>query len=112
MLLAHRIEPLDQARDDILFPLSHGSDVQLRLAEVDSHRLAVCGRVQCFGHGEKRLRGNATAVQADATEPRFTIHDRRIDTVARRAKRSVVAARPAADDEQIGFQREFTNNHE
>src|SRR3954452_2468938 len=62
--------------------------------------LGVFGVMVDFRRAQKRLCRNAAPVQADAAEM-LALHHRRLETELRGADRRDIAARPAADDEDV-----------
>ena len=94
-----------------MLPRAHGRHVELGFAEVDAHRFTQGGGVKGFSHRKIGLRGNTAAMQTDAAQGAVAFDDGGSDSVRGRPERGVIASRPAADHQQVGFLREFTDHH-
>src|SRR6185369_5723088 len=102
-LLGQALEALRQAPDDRLLPAAQPVDVDLRLAERDPLALALLGLGDHARDVEQRLGRDAADVEADPAEPLVALDEDDLQAEVRGAERGRVAARPGAEDDDLGM---------
>ena len=100
-----------QLRHGLVLALEHGGQVQFDLA--DEHAVAgrfLLGKREVVTGVEQRLAGDAADVQAGAAEGLAAFDEGSFQAELRAANRRDVAARAAADDNEIKFRHGDTGN--
>src|ERR1700722_8502399 len=102
-LLQKAADPASEARDDRILPGDRAGEIELRRPDREPNGVERSRRAQAMrraGGVDQRLRGNAADVEARSAEPAGFDEDR-VEAKLAGADRGDVAARAAADDENL-----------
>ena len=96
------LDALGERRDDVVFPLHHGGEIERHAADMDAVLGELVARLFILvARFEQGLRGNAAHAQAGAAELLLLLDDGRLHAKLRRPDRSHVATRAATDHHEI-----------
>ena len=102
VFLEQERDALDVAIDALVLELHHGSEIELRLAELDAHLVEqVAGLFVALGRVQQRLRGNASDIEAGTAEGVVLLHHRHLHAELGGADGADIAAGAGADDDEV-----------